>query len=306
MAQGPNSSTTSSIRVGVLALQGAFIEHIQLLQRAAQLLSAPPPSTTTTTAQPFHFDFLEVRTPTQLASCDALIIPGGESTTISLVAQRSGMLEPLRDFVKVQRLPTWGTCAGLILLSESANRTKAGGQELIGGLDVRVNRNHFGRQIESFQADLDLPFLADDHAGEQEEQQPPSPFKAIFIRAPVVEKLLPTVDGAQEAEAKRDGTVIAPSREISEEVKAVDKVNAQIQPVEVMAVLPGRTAAIQDAVVKEKLDREAGDIVAVRQGNVFGTSFHPELTGDARIHVWWLRRVVEAVERRRVLSMEER
>ncbi|RFU34948.1 hypothetical protein B7463_g1386, partial [Scytalidium lignicola] len=286
MAQGPDSS----IRIGVLALQGAFIEHIQLLQRAAQIVSATP------SLLHWTFHFLEVRTPAELASCDALIIPGGESTAISLVAQRSGMLEPLRE---VQRHPTWGTCAGLILLSESANKTKTGGQDLIGGLDVRVNRNHFGRQIESFQADLDLPFLAEDKS---EEEASPRPFKAIFIRAPVVEKILPIVEGAHEAEARRDGTVIAPSREIAEEVKATDKQNAQVQPVEVMAVLPGRTATIKDALVKEKLDKEASDIVAVRQGNVFGTSFHPELTGDARIHAWWLKQVAEAVERRRGLA----
>lgn len=183
----------------------------------------------------------------------------------------------------------------MILLSESANRTKAGGQELIGGLDVRVNRNHFGRQIESFEAALDLPFLAEDEKSAAANE----PFKTIFIRAPVVEKILPTVDGIQESEAQRDGTVIAPSREIAAEVKEKDTQNAKIQPVEVLAVLPGRTAAIKDTQVKEKLDKEAGDIVAVRQGNVFGTSFHPELTGDARIHAWWLKQVVKAVERRR-------
>ncbi|RQM06353.1 hypothetical protein DH86_00001156 [Scytalidium sp. 3C] len=95
----------NTIRVGVLALQGAFIEHIQLLQRAAQiLLTAPDPSAITTPpsslSRPWNFHFLEVRTAPELASCDALIIPGGESTAISLVAQRSGLLEPLREFVK--------------------------------------------------------------------------------------------------------------------------------------------------------------------------------------------------------------
>src|SRR6195952_318650 len=91
-------------------------------------------------------------------------------------------------FRRVLRKPTWGTCAGLILLSESANRTKKGGQDLIGGLDVRVNRNHFGRQVESFQADLDLPFLGTHGTVSTD------PFPGVFIRAPVVEKILPNVE----------------------------------------------------------------------------------------------------------------
>ncbi|KAA8563870.1 hypothetical protein EYC84_011885 [Monilinia fructicola] len=157
MANFPSFTVT----IGVLALQGAFNEHIQLLRSASQILATKFQTTSHQTHDlDIKYHFIEVRTESELDSCDALIIPGGESTAISLVAQRSGLLEPLRDFVKVHRRPTWGTCAGLILLSESANRTKAGGQELIGGLDVRVNRNHFGRQVESFSADLNLPFLS--------------------------------------------------------------------------------------------------------------------------------------------------
>lgn len=251
---------SNTFTVGVLALQGAFNEHTQLLRSAAKLNPAT------------EFTLLEVRTEEQLAACDALIIPGGESTTISLIAERCNLLEPLRNFVKVQRKPTWGTCAGLILLAESANRTKAGGQELIGGLDVRVNRNHFGRQTESFQADLNLEFLAD-------------PFRAIFIRAPIVETLLKASDGAQEGEAQKPGTVIAPSKDVAAGIDPLIKK----QPVEVLCRVPARSAT----------DNEAGDIVAVRQGNVFGTSFHPELTGDARIHAWWLGEAVKAIETRK-------
>jgi 5'-phosphate synthase pdxT subunit len=114
----------SEITIGVLALQGAFSEHIQLLHQAATYIDSEPSSSPKRTWQ-----FLEVRTPAQLSQCCALILPGGESTTISLVAARSGILEPLREFVKVERKPTWGTCAGLILLAESANRTKHTGQE---------------------------------------------------------------------------------------------------------------------------------------------------------------------------------
>jgi len=195
---------------------------------------------------------------------------------------------------RVERRPTWGTCAGLILLAESANRTKKGGQELIGGLDVRVNRNHFGRQIESFQANLSLPFLQSSSSfsapSSAIDLTSQDPFRAIFIRAPIVEKLLPHVEGEQKEEGAAEDTVVAPARTV--EVKGFN-----LGDVEVMAKLPGRTAALSEE-TKEKLDDEAGDIIAVRQANVFGTSFHPELTGDARIHVWWLEQVIAATEAR--------
>lgn len=178
----------------------------------------------------------------------------------------------------------------MILLAESANRTKKGGQELIGGLDVRVNRNHFGRQTESFQADLNLDFLQ--KAGNEEFDSSRLPFKAIFIRAPIVERLLPNVNGIQEEEAKVDETIVAPSREVGNAMKKFVTGAA----VEILARLPGRTDTIKDETTKMRLDAEAGDIVAVRQANVFGTSFHPELTGDSRIHVWWLEQVAMAVD----------
>ncbi|PYH95778.1 pyridoxine [Aspergillus ellipticus CBS 707.79] len=266
------------ITVGVLALQGAFYEHVQLLKKAAAGFSAKQADSAS------QWDFIEVRTPQELDRCDALVLPGGESTTISLVAARSNLLEPLRDFVKVHRKPTWGTCAGLILLAESANRTKKGGQELIGGLDVRVNRNHFGRQTESFQAPLDLPFLGADQ----------SSFPAVFIRAPVVEKILPHQKGEQVDEAQRDETVIAPSRQAEDEAAR----QAMADNVEVLATLPGRAARLASQGTHIDADKETGDIIAVRQGNVFGTSFHPELTDDARIHAWWLRQVEKSVKRR--------
>ncbi|EQL02085.1 pyridoxine [Ophiocordyceps sinensis CO18] len=224
-----------------LTVGGGFAEHLSLLRTAADLVKA---------STPLAFEALEVRTPAELARCDGLIIPGGESTTISFVAAQSGLLEPLRDFVKCQKKPTWGTCAGLILLSEQANATKKGGQELIGGLGVRVHRNHFGRQIESFEAPLKLPFLAADDAS-----APPPTFPGVFIRAPVVEEVLP---GA---------------------------------PVAVLATLPGRVEMI-NGVSQASTKDASGDIIAVRQGNVLGTSFHPELTPDARIHVWWLREIL--------------
>ncbi|OCK85254.1 SNO glutamine amidotransferase [Lepidopterella palustris CBS 459.81] len=271
------------VTIGVLALQGAFSEHIQLLRQATLVLKA-------SRVNDSEWRFLEVRTPEELGKCDALIIPGGESTTMSLVAARSGMLEPLREYVKVLRKPTWGTCAGLILLAESANRTKKGGQELIGGLDVRVNRNHFGRQVESFQANLDLPFLRT--SGGVTDEDATRPFRGVFIRAPVVEKILPHREGIQIEEASREATVVAPSRVPTDNVAKKD-FEAEV---EVLARLPSHATTLPDQ--ENTAQATGGDIIAVRQGNVFGTSFHPELTGDSRIHVWWLEQIMTALDRR--------
>lgn len=190
---------------------------------------------------------------------------------------------------RLHRKPTWGTCAGLILLAESANRTKKGGQELIGGIDVRVNRNHFGRQTESFQAPIDLPFLQDSTTSNG------LPFNGVFIRAPVVEKILPHQKGIQIEEDQREETVVAPSREVVD--TAAQK--ALEDDVEILAKLPGRAARlVANSGVNIDAEKETGDIIAVKQGNVFGTSFHPELTDDPRIHLWWLRQVQDAVLKR--------
>jgi len=278
------TASIPEITIGVLALQGAFSEHVQLLRLASSALSTST-----------RFNFVEVRTPTELSRCSGLIIPGGESTAMSLVAARSGLLEPLRDFVKVLRRPTWGTCAGLILLAESANRTKKGGQDLIGGLDVRVNRNHFGRQQESFQAQLNLPFL-----GSTEETSKEQPYRCVFIRAPVVEKVLPHKKGEQSGEASRDETVVAPSKKPVDPL-AEKELDAEV---EVMATLSLRNPNLQKNQEHEHTGAE--DIIAVRQGNVFGCSFHPELTEDPRIHVWWLGEVLKAAERRQEFELVDR
>ena len=260
--------TTDSLTIGVLALQGAFVEHIKLLRHAASEITLRPDENHVSdnhVSEHVHFDITEVRTPTELEACSALIIPGGESTSISLIAERTGLLEPLRQFVKVHRRPVWGTCAGLILLAENANKSKSTGQELIGGLDVRVHRNYFGRQVESFEANLDLPFLGNGS----------ETFHSVFIRAPVVEKIL-----AAEAVNESDGMVMAP---------ALKETSAEV---EVLGRLPGRARALKDKTTTAEDLGEDGDIVVVRQGNVFGTAFHPELTGDGRIHGWWLREVL--------------
>lgn len=188
----------------------------------------------------------------------------------------------------MERKPTWGTCAGLILLAEAANRTKKGGQDLIGGIDVRVNRNHFGRQVESFQTPLALPFL--DDMRKLDVDIGAGPFNAVFIRAPIVEKVLPRREGAQEDEEHKPDTIVAPTRAAKEGVREEDRT----AEVEVLATLDRR--ATRNAGPGGGAEGEEGDIVAVRQGNVFGTSFHPELTDDARIHVWWLSQVLASVQ----------
>lgn len=153
--------------VGILALQGAFIEHQTALQRI--------PS-----ARKINVSL--VRTPADLAKCDALIIPGGESTTIALLAKLAGLLEPLRQFSKTK--PIWGTCAGAILLAQVVENTKQGGQELLGGISVTVARNGWGSQVESFEAPLTVTVLEDSE----------KPFTGVFIRAPVVLALHPSPD----------------------------------------------------------------------------------------------------------------
>lgn len=150
---------------------------------------------------------------------------------------------------------------------------------MIGGLDVRVHRNYFGRQTESFEAALHLPFLSE--GGEVGTDEP---FRGIFIRAPVVETLLSPRPGEQDEEAVSDGVVVAPSRK----EPGSERHN---KPVEMMATLPGRSKALKQMPGTDGLVDETGDIVAVLQDNVFGTSFHPELTNDTRIHRWWLKRV---------------
>lgn len=153
------------IIIGILALQGAFAEHQTALQRLSLNRT---------------IDTIFVRTAEDLDRCDALIIPGGESTTIALLARLSGVLEPLKLFVKTK--PVWGTCAGAILLSQAVEGAKKGGQELLGAMSITIARNGWGSQVESFEADLQVPGL----------QDPVVPFTGIFIRAPVILALTPT------------------------------------------------------------------------------------------------------------------
>ena len=139
--------------IGVLALQGAFIEHIQVLRK-------------------LNVDAFPVRLPQELQGIDGLIIPGGESTAITKLMQSYNLAEAVRGLV-LDGLPVFGTCAGMILLAKSATQMNS---ETIGAINIEVKRNAFGRQIDSFETDLFIPALGEE------------PFHAIFIRAPIITK----------------------------------------------------------------------------------------------------------------------
>ena len=162
------------MNIGVLALQGDFSEHIETLKKIG-------------------VQSTEVRLSTQLAHLNGLIIPGGESTTIGKLAEDFGMLEPLRSFAKAHAV--WGTCAGSIFLSKDARRK----QPILGLMDIRVARNAFGRQVDSFEMDLDIPCL---------ETISPAvgAFPTIFIRAPLIESV---GEGVEILATLPDGRIVA-------------------------------------------------------------------------------------------------
>ncbi|MCC6381350.1 MAG: pyridoxal 5'-phosphate synthase glutaminase subunit PdxT [Dehalococcoidia bacterium] len=200
------TETRTTRTVGVLALQGDFREHREMLAALGH-------------------EVREVRLPGHLAGLDALVIPGGESTTIARLILSNGLQQPLRAFCLSGR-PVWGTCAGAILLARQVDRLDRPGIEV---MNISILRNAFGRQLDSFEADLDIRGLAG------------GPFHAVFIRAPVIERVVP--------------------------------------PAEALATLPD------------------GRIVAARQGNLLATAFHPELTGDTRLHAYFLSLAAEAEAR---------
>jgi 5'-phosphate synthase pdxT subunit len=188
--------------IGVLALQGDVREHVAALE-AVGATGVP------------------VRRPAELAGLGGIVIPGGESTTIDKLLRAFGLFEPLRAALR-DGLPAFGSCAGMILLADRVIDGTAD-QQTLGGLDITVRRNAFGRQVESFETDLVVQGVQDSHE---------RPVHAVFIRAPWVEEVGP------------DTQVLA----------RVDAGHA------------------------------AGRIVAVRERDVLATSFHPEITGDLRLH----------------------
>jgi 5'-phosphate synthase pdxT subunit len=162
------------MKIGVLALQGDFAEHIHMLHQLGVTAC-------------------EVRLPAQLDDLDGLILPGGESTTIGKLAVAFGLMEPLRAFGQSRAI--WGTCAGAIFLSKDAKRA----QPLLGLMDITVERNAFGAQIDSFEADLQIEAL-------QRATRTETPYHAVFIRAPIIE----TVSGAASSLAQLpDGRIVA-------------------------------------------------------------------------------------------------
>ena len=146
------------MKIGILALQGDFAEHSTVLDQLG-------------------VDSCQVRLPDHLEALDGLIIPGGESTTIGKLAEAYDLIQPIRDFAAQHAI--WGTCAGAILLSKDARRQ----QPLLELMDITVERNAFGRQVESFEIDLEVPVLV------ELDPQNPDPFHAVFIRAPLIESV---------------------------------------------------------------------------------------------------------------------
>ncbi len=162
------------MKIGVLGLQGDYLEHHQVLRRLG-------------------VETVDVRLPQHLEGVDGLIIPGGESTTIGALAERYGLMDPLRRMAEAGK-PIWGTCAGMIFLAKDVGRP----QPTLGLMDIQVQRNAFGRQIDSFEVDLEVPALA--RLGD------PRPFHAVFIRAPLIEAVGP---GAEVLARLEDGSIVA-------------------------------------------------------------------------------------------------
>lgn len=165
-------------KIGVLALQGDFREHIEMLRTLG-------------------VEAVEIRLPHQLNGLDGIIIPGGESTSIGRIGERYGLLEPLREWA-LQGKPMWGTCAGMILMAKDVGMD----QPILGVMDIAVIRNAFGRQKDSFEVDLKIPAL--DEVSTRKEKG--KPFRAIFIRAPLISSVGP---GVEILATLDDGSIVA-------------------------------------------------------------------------------------------------
>ncbi|WP_284977978.1 pyridoxal 5'-phosphate synthase glutaminase subunit PdxT [Arthrobacter sp. fls2-241-R2A-200] len=221
-----SSRVGSGLRIGVLALQGDFREHIHAVEAAGAT-------------------GVGVRRPSELDDVDGLIIPGGESTTIDKLSRIFELRDPLRKKI-AEGMPVYGSCAGMILLADEiadpSEDLEGNAQQTFGGLDITVRRNAFGRQRESFETDLDFKGL-DFSAGEGGVE----PVHAVFIRGPWVERVGPGVE-----------------------------VLAQVQPDD------ARHTATLHGMAR---------IVAVRSGHLLATSFHPEVTGEKRVHELFIRMI---------------
>jgi len=273
----------STVSIGVLCLQGSFSEHIEMLKRLKDVASVT-----------------EVRLPSDLEGLDGLIFPGGESTAMAVVGESSGIFPALKEWAKSNR-PVWGTCAGMILLSNTAVFQRDGGQALVGGLDIEVCRNFFGSQVQSCEMEINVEVLGAE-GGTDGVHDEKSSSRAVLIRAPAVLKVGPDVTVLARVHArpsaaaiqslKSDGpTTTAPSiEEDTGECIGFENVKERffkkrriLKPEELMPV-------------GVALDEEPWDVaVAVRQGNLVATAFHPEFTPeDTRWHRYFVEIVRQA------------
>jgi 5'-phosphate synthase pdxT subunit len=165
------SGNRQDMKVGVLALQGTFIEHIEILRQLS--VEAPP-----------------IRLPHELNTLDGLIIPGGESTTLMRLMESFGLIQPIREMAR-NGLAIWGTCAGMVLLAKNISNYE---METLGLMDMKIRRNAFGSQIDSFEMDLEIPLVGEE------------PFHAVFIRAPVIKEAEP---GVKILSCLPDSTIVA-------------------------------------------------------------------------------------------------
>lgn len=200
---------TAPTRIGVLAVQGDVREHVHALEC-------------------LRVQAITVRRPHELDELDGIVIPGGESTVMDKLVRAFGLQGPLRDRITAG-MPAYGSCAGMIMLADRVTDATAD-QQTLGGMDITVRRNAFGRQVDSFEADLSVPAIRDGVA---------EPLRAVFIRAPWVEDV-----GAD---------------------------------IEVLARVPESAEGAA-----------AGKVVMARQGSLLVTSFHPEVTGDLRVHEYFV------------------
>ncbi|MEC5199782.1 5'-phosphate synthase pdxT subunit [Arthrobacter sp. PL16] len=242
---GTTANGRRDIVVGVLAVQGDVREHIATIESLGGRAIA-------------------VRRPSELAAVDGLIIPGGESTTMDKLSRTLGLADPLRDLI-AGGLPVYGSCAGMIMLSDvvaDPSTDRSGNpQQTFGGLDMVVRRNAFGRQRESFETDLDFAGLATtgNAAGD-------NPVRAVFIRAPWVEKVGEGVEVLAQVPAAETPPAGPPSGGSGASYGAgAPGTGTDLAPV--------------------------ARIVAVRSGNLLATSFHPEVTGERRVHELFIRMI---------------
>jgi 5'-phosphate synthase pdxT subunit len=236
--------------VGILALQGDVREHARAVEASGARA-------------------VSVRRPDELAAVDGLIIPGGESTTIDKLTRIFGLAQPLRERIAAG-MPVYGSCAGMILLADEiadpATDRDGHPQQTLGGLDITVRRNAFGRQRESFETDLDFRGLA--APGEVE-----TPVHAVFIRAPWVERV-------------GDGVDVLAGVQLPGEEAPAEMVGARLGA-RLSVTMRGSADRIEGSTRTEAGARA----VAVRSQHLLATSFHPEVTGERRIHELFIRMI---------------